>query len=89
MEQCLAARQPADPFAKLLSPWPVKRPSNWLSLLNGDQAERDEAEVRVSLERNRPMGDPAWIARMAKKLGLEHTLRPPGRPRIRRAKADR
>jgi putative transposase len=75
-------------FAILLSQWPVKRPSNWLSLLNDDQPERDEAEVRVSLERNRPMGDAAWIERMVKKLRLEHTIRPPGRPRTRLAKAD-
>jgi putative transposase len=70
-------------FASLLSDWPVKRPSNWLSLLNEDQAERDEQQVRVSLERNRPMGDSAWVQRVVKRLGLEHTMRPPGRPRKR------
>jgi hypothetical protein len=27
------------------------------------------------------MGEPAWIERMVKRLGLEHTMRPPGRPK--------
>src|SRR4051794_23657377 len=68
-------------FANLLSDWPVKRPSNWLALLNEDQSERDEQQVRVSLERNRPMGEAAWTGKMVKRLGLEHTMRSPGRPR--------
>jgi putative transposase len=72
---------PDSEFAALLSHWPVKRPGNWISLLNEEQSERDEQQVRTSLERNRPMGNERWTERMVKKLGLEHTMRPPGRPR--------
>ena len=72
---------PQNEFAKVLSDWPVKRPANWLSLLHEDQAERDEQQVLVSLERNRPMGETGWTERMVNRLGLNHTLRPPGRPR--------
>jgi putative transposase len=68
-------------FEELLSEWPVPRPMNWLSLLNEAQAEADAQRVRTSVERNRPMGEDAWMQRMVKKLGLEHTTRPPGRPK--------
>src|SRR5437764_1367410 len=54
---------------------------NWLSLLNEDQSQRDEERVRISMERNRPLGDAAWVERTVKRLGLEHTVRWPGRPR--------
>jgi putative transposase len=74
-------KNPKDESAKLLSEWPVPRPSNWLALLNEDQSSRDEQQVRISLERNRPMGDEQWTQRMVKKLGLGHTIIPPGRPR--------
>ena len=71
---------PQSGFAKLLSDWPVSRPSNWSSLLNEGQSQRDEEQVRVSLRRNRPMGETRWVERTVKRLGLEHTMRPPGRP---------
>jgi putative transposase len=72
---------PQSDFAQLLSEWPVPRPANWLSLLNEAQAESDERQVRLSMERNRPMGNENWIHRMVKKLALEHTMRSPGRPK--------
>lgn len=68
------------PLRDYLSDWPIDRPSNWLALLNTPQDERDEARVRTSIERSRPFGGDAWVKRTAKKLGLTHTLRPPGRP---------
>jgi putative transposase len=74
-------KNPTDYFAKLLSEWPIQRPANWTSLLNEDQSPRDEQQVRISLERNRPMGDEQWIQQMVKKLNLGHTIQPPGRPR--------
>ncbi len=40
----------------------------------------DIARVRVSIRRDRPLGDPTWTLATAKALGLEYSLRPPGRP---------
>ena len=64
-----------------LSAWPVRRPGNWLSLINAPMAEPDVERVETSIIRSRPLGDPAWQGRIARKLNLEHTLRPIGRPR--------
>jgi putative transposase len=68
-------------MAKLLSDWPVERPANWLSILNEPEEEEQEKIVRASLERNRPFGDATWTARVIRRLGLQHTTRPPGRPK--------
>jgi putative transposase len=33
------------------------------------------------VQRGRPFGHPAWVVRTAKRLDLESTLRPRGRPK--------
>jgi hypothetical protein len=38
------------------------------------------AAMKLHITRGRPLGDEAWIARTAKALGLQQTLRPRGRP---------
>ena len=40
-----------------------------------------EAHQRKSVDRGRPHGDPDWQRQTALRLGLQSTLRPPGRPR--------
>jgi putative transposase len=64
-----------------LSPWPQDRPRNWLSLVNDAQDKRDLEAVRLCVKRGRPCGALDWVAAMAAQLGLEFTLRNPGRPR--------
>jgi putative transposase len=82
-----ARRHPKEPTVTVLADWPVARPSNWARLLNERPAEADASAVQASLARGRPLGDAAWVAGIAHRLGLSHTLRPPGRPR-RGAAAD-
>ena len=65
----------------LLSTWPVKRPANWATRINTPLNAKELDRVRVSLERGRPYGGDEWVVRMVKELGLEHTVRPEGRPR--------
>ncbi len=67
--------------ALLTDDWPVDRPGNWQTLLNEPQIEKDEERVRLSVQRNRPLGDTGWVEKTSAKLKLEHTLRPAGRPR--------
>jgi putative transposase len=67
----------------LLSGWPVARPSRWLEHVNRPQTEAEEAAIRRSLQRGSPYGDAHWTERTAQRLGLQSTLRPRGRPRIR------
>jgi putative transposase len=65
----------------LLSPWPVKRPPNWATRVNTSLNAKELDRVRVSLERGRPYGGDEWVRQTVKELGLEHTVRPEGRPR--------
>ncbi len=64
-----------------LSPWPVDRPRNWTARVNANLAERQLEAVRECVDRGRPFGGEEWVAVTAKRLGLEFTLRGPGRPR--------
>ena len=65
---------------QLLAPWPVRRPSDWTTLVNAALEESQRAKVKASLDRGRPLGDAMWTAEMARKLGLQYTLNPRGRP---------
>jgi putative transposase len=77
----LCARTQGDPAIKsLLAPWPVERPSNWTTRVNAPLSARDVERVEVSIERSRPFGNDDWVKRTTSRLGLEHTVRPEGRP---------
>jgi putative transposase len=65
----------------LLSPWPVPCPRNWVAHVNAPQSDAELAALRRSLARGAPFGGERWTERTAKRLGLESSLRPRGRPR--------
>ena len=65
----------------LLDEWPVDRPENWAELVNEPLAEEKLTVLRTSVVRGRPYGRIDWVERMAKLLGIEHTLRRRGRPK--------
>ena len=69
-----------------LSAWPVDRPRGWTDRVNRPQSAAELETLRQCLTRGRPYGKAAWVNRMAKRLGLESTLRPRGRPRLEPAK---
>lgn len=64
-----------------LGAWPVSRPRQWVNLVNQPQTDAEMKALRSCVQRGRPLGPPAWIKSMVKKLGLESTLRDRGRPR--------
>jgi putative transposase len=64
-----------------LSEWPVRRPSGWLERLNSRLPQESLVEVRECVQRGRPLGPSTWVQSTASRLGLEFTLRGPGRPR--------
>ncbi len=70
-----------DPAFPILSAWPLPRPADWMRIVNEPQSEAELEALRRCVNRGRPFGDPAWVANTAKRLGLEWTLRPRGRPR--------
>ena len=64
-----------------LAAWPVPRPRRWREQVNAPQTAAEEEALKLSLQRGRPFGSPAWQGNTARQLDLESTLRPRGRPR--------
>lgn len=85
---CATARIATGRFDLRLSRWPIPRPENWLVLVNEPLEESVVAVIRKSVNRGCPLGNPSWQERVAKSLGIERTLRGPGRPKATRV-ADR
>jgi REP-associated tyrosine transposase len=64
-----------------LSNWPLVQPRDWLAFVNEPHTDRELESIRLSVSRGRPFGADKWQTRVAKRLGLEFTLQPRGRPR--------
>jgi putative transposase len=64
-----------------LAEWPVNRPRGWLAIVNEDMPDADLKPLRISVNRGRPWGEQSWMLMTARRLGLESTLRDPGRPK--------
>jgi len=64
-----------------LSSWPLERSRNWVAWVNRGLNDEQMEEIRTCVQRDRPLGPEAWVRRTAARLGLECTLRGPGRPR--------
>jgi putative transposase len=64
----------------LLAAWPLARKPDWVAHVNAAQTEAELQAVRRSIARGNPLGDASWSERTARRLGLESTLRPQGRP---------
>lgn len=65
----------------LLSAWPMARQRGWLEHVNAPQSDAELAALRRSVNRGCPYGEEAWCDRMVRRLSLESTLRPRGRPK--------
>jgi putative transposase len=73
--------QEEDGRPSFLTPGPVTRPANWLDWVNQAMTVGELEALRRSVQRGTPFGNSAWVETTAKRLGLEFTLRPRGRPR--------
>ena len=76
-----ARRHGEEPLKAILSDWPMKRPRNWLRLVNEPVRDKEVEGLRTCIARNRPYGNAEWQSQQAKQLGLSHTLRREGRPK--------
>jgi putative transposase len=75
-------RLQGDPkLSHWLSDWPVERPRNWVAWVNRAETGAELEALRLSAHRGRPFGSEQWVLRTAKRLQLESTLRPRGRPK--------
>lgn len=69
--------------AELLSAWPLERPAGWTRLVNQLLPETERQRIKSSLERGQPLGDERWTRQAARRLNLQFTLNPRGRPPTR------
>jgi putative transposase len=60
---------------------PLERSRNWIAWVNRGLNDEQLEGIRTSVNRGRPFGSEAWVQKTARHLGLEFTLRGPGRPR--------
>jgi len=74
-------QHPGGKLSGILHAWPVPQPDNWVDVVNQPQTTAELEAVRRALSRGSPYGSEAWQRRIAKRLGLEYTLRPRGRPK--------
>jgi putative transposase len=65
----------------LLSAWPLARRPGWINHVNAPQTEAELEALRRSVKRGCPFGDSSWCQQIVRRLGLESTLRPRGRPK--------
>jgi len=76
-----SARGGQQPASDFLHCGPVERGRNWLQFVNRPQTEAEMASLCKCIERGTPYGTATWQRIIAKKLGLESSLRPRGRPK--------
>jgi putative transposase len=68
-----------DPF--LYRGKPAVRDKKWLERVNEPLSAGDLQRLRHAVSRGCPLGDKEWTMATARRLGLESSLRPKGRPR--------
>ena len=65
----------------VLAAWPLPRWPDWVQHVNRPQTDAELAALRRCVQRGNPFGEDSWCDAMVRRLGLESTLRPQGRPR--------
>jgi putative transposase len=67
--------------AVTLADWPLRPGQNWLDYVTQAETEAEWKALRRSAHVGIPFAETVWQQATAKRLGLESTLRPPGRPK--------
>jgi putative transposase len=65
----------------MISKWALPRPRKWLRYVNELATEEELSALRRSCLRGTPYGSTDWVKKTANNLGLQATMRPPGRPK--------
>jgi putative transposase len=71
-----------EPEPKLLTAWPISRLPGWVERVNQAMTDAEQEAIRTSAQRGSPFGDESWVESTAKRLNLESSIRPWGRPRV-------
>ena len=69
------------PGSITLAEWPLAAGQRWLDYVNQVETEAELKALRRSAWSGAPFGQTVWQQTTAKRLGLESTLRCPGRPK--------
>ncbi len=69
-----------------LAEWPVACGERWLDFVNQAETEAELKALRRSAWSGTPLGDTVWQQTTAERLGLQSTLRSPGRPKSRKGR---
>jgi putative transposase len=64
----------------LLDDGPLALPRRWVQVVQRPETAAELEALRRSVVRGAPFGEAAWQERTVKRLGLQSTLRPRGRP---------
>jgi putative transposase len=64
-----------------LDRWPIEQPVDWAEWVDKSLTDAESASLQKAITRGIPFGGEDWTKRTAKRLHLESTLRPRGRPR--------
>jgi putative transposase len=64
-----------------LSDWPIPHPGDWIARVNAPMGPAEEEALIRCIRRGQPFGGLAWQAETSRRLGLESSFRPRGRPR--------
>lgn len=67
--------------SSLLSESPVTRPDGWARLVDQPQSAEDLKALRRCSLKSTPFGSERWVHHTAAELGLQSSLRGPGRPK--------
>jgi putative transposase len=64
-----------------LNAGPLKLPANWNKLVNLPLNDKIDSQIQNCIKRGAPLGSNRWVSLTAKKLELQTTLTPRGRPK--------
>jgi putative transposase len=65
----------------LLDPWPIARLPNWVEWVSMELTPKEKEQLHWCMKRGVPFGSETWVESTARRLDLESTMRPRGRPR--------
>ena len=75
-------------FLKAVGDLKKRKPFELHGYVHQSPSETESASVRRSAETGLPFGEPSWVKQLAKRLNLDLTIRPRGRPRKDRSEGN-
>ncbi len=71
-------------FHQIVDKIPIELPQKWGRYVDEPLTDKELEELHRSVNRQSPFGDTEWQGQVCRSFGLEHTIRPRGRPRKKR-----